>query len=139
MNDITELLNEQRDLLTQILRLTNENDFSGGLDEDKVDAFNLLYEKREPLMQKLQEIDQKLTLLCNGEKAVIFNTHGELAKEISELARTIYNTDEFYNKSAIAYTDALRGEIKGLKQGRAANEAYNEVYSEGGLMMDRKN
>jgi len=140
MSEITQLLNEQFDLLTEIRDLTLAEDFSEVMDAEKAERYIILYEEREPLMALLGEIESEVLALCGGDKSVILGEDGLLAAKIGQMAKEIYETDGNYQKSAGVYNASLQGEIRGLKKGRAANEAYiNEIYSDGGTMMNRKN
>jgi NADH dehydrogenase/NADH:ubiquinone oxidoreductase subunit G len=125
-----ELLAEKLSLLDDVYELTKAEDFGGVMDEEKAERYMALYETREPLMECVAAIDGELAELG-----------GALADEaIREKAKAIYELDGVYRKSASAFAESIKTDIRSLKKGRAANDAYmTEIYSDGGTVLDKRN
>jgi hypothetical protein len=136
--NVKELLREKAELLNDIYDLTAAEDFSV-MDEEKAERYANLYETREPMMECIAAIDTELAEYA-GKSGKFGDGVAELAESVRLTAKKIYDLDKQYEKTAAAYAESIKKEIRSLKKGHAANVAYmTEVYSEGGTVLDKKN
>ena len=125
---ITEILLKKRDLLTEMLTLTESAKFYG--DKEEADTYSELIEKRQKNIEKIKILDSKLeeepykAFLKNPTKQfkdsvdlIQFSTR-EIAAKIIELDKKNAKIIDRINKD-------IKKELKSFKEKQNMNNLYN--------------
>lgn len=127
IKDITEILLQKRDLVSDMLRLTESTRFFG--DEEDADKYISLMDKRQSNIEKIISIDKELeqepfaTLLKNPTKELEDNIYS-INHAIREFSGQIIELDKANSKDVERIMASLKKELKGLKEAKSINSLY---------------
>jgi vacuolar-type H+-ATPase subunit I/STV1 len=140
-----ELLNKKLESLTNMLKATEQEIFTGGDGDeeqinDEADRFAALYEHRANIIASIEKIDEALAAkqLDKNDKAFA-KSHNEIAEKITNVAKALVELDKKNVKASKRLTDFLRGNVKKIRDGRGISVAYSDFGSSSGNYYDSKN
>lgn len=128
-SDITEMLLTKRDLLTEMLTLTNSTRFSGNDDED-VEAYTTLMEKRQKHIDEIKFIDAKLenepykSVLKNPSKKLDDNLY-LIKHSTAAIAEKIIALDKKNAGDVEKVNSSIRKQLKSFKEKKNMSNLYN--------------
>jgi hypothetical protein len=141
-----ELLNQKCAAVSQILTLTQQEQFTGEEEnfEDESERFADLYEKREAIISRIRAIDDALSAKAyNGlaEDGEIGPAHRQAMEKLTSMATAIVALDKKNVAASEKLTGFLKGNLKQIREGRGTSNKYTEVYEEStsGFLFDSKN
>lgn len=141
IRDITEMLLNKRDLVSDILNLTETTEFFG--DQDDPDKYISLMDKRQVIIDQIILIDSELEkepnaiLLKNPTKELENNLYS-INHAIKEFANKIIALDKANNKYSDKIIDSLKKELKSIKDTKNLTSVYINEGNQGGTYFDTK-
>jgi endonuclease III len=138
-----KLLNKKLESLTNMLKATELETFTGEGDEEQIEAeadrFSGLYEQRANMIKIIERTDKTMASIKikNNDKAFI-KARQEITDKIKETAKAMVELDKKNVEASIKLTDFLRGNVKKMREGRGVSEAYTEFGSSSGHFYDSK-
>lgn len=119
MENLDELLNEKYKLLTEVLSLCNNVNYSKDTEENVVE-FTKLYSSRNEIFKKISIIDSKI-IAITGDETLVKND------KIREVIKKIVAFDKNYRKSEDEFKIFLNKKIRDAKNTIRLNQRFNQV------------
>lgn len=145
-NSVIQLLRKRYNLVYELLRVTKLVTLSG--DEKKVyedaEEYTFLMEKREGMFAAVKQLNKELQSSGhpNDERSASVPFRMEIAeirRQTDEVINELISIDKANQKIAENALDGLRKSIKGMKEGRNIQIAYQGGYDfSDGYHFDRK-
>jgi type IV secretory pathway VirB4 component len=140
-----ELLNQKSAEFGALLKLTQQEHFTGEAEnfEDESERFANLYEKREPIILRIQTIDDALS----AEEYEDFAEDSEEDPAYQQVMACIKSTvaaiialDEKNMAASEKIAGFAKGNLKQIREGRGTSNKYTDVYENtSGFLFDKKN
>jgi|GEM_PF-4130404 len=128
-SDITEMLLTKRDLLTEMLTLTNSTRFYGNEEQD-IEAYGTLMEKRQKNVDEIKRIDAKLesepykSVLKNPSKKLENNIYS-IKHSTSSIAEKIIELDKKNAQDVQKMHLSIKKQLKSFKEKKNMSDLYN--------------
>jgi DNA-binding ferritin-like protein len=138
-----ELLNRKCAEFCKILTLTQQEHFTGEAEnfEDESERFANLYEKREEIALRIQNIDDALSaeeyddLVEDSENPA----HQQVVERIKSVVAAIIELDEKNMVTSEKIAGFAKGNLKQIRNGRGTSSKYTDVYeTTSGFLFDKK-